>query len=291
MRQRKAFTLVELLVVIGIIAVLISLLLPALKKAREGANAIKCASNMRQLGVAFYGYATTWKGVLPYANMQDMRNPSNRYENTWDRQIDEFMNKRAIEQINGNFETRNRPSNPTLLCPNDDYPRVWQPPFKTYLMGYRNYTADGTTTTKGPWGTGIPYHIDSAGLVQGLGRQPMARSDRSNNGWKFSQIRNGSEVILLAEAPGEYNITGTIYATSVGGPAGQLYKRGAVIDRKSFLHGKRDGTMKTGRYNYLFVDGSVRLLAPVDTISRGKEQALIDPVIWGGPGGFWTPKG
>jgi prepilin-type N-terminal cleavage/methylation domain-containing protein/prepilin-type processing-associated H-X9-DG protein len=63
--RRSAFTLVELLVVIGIIALLISVLLPALSKARRAANTIACLANLRSIGQALTIYVTENQGYLP----------------------------------------------------------------------------------------------------------------------------------------------------------------------------------------------------------------------------------
>ena len=66
--RQPGFTLVELLVVIGIIAVLISVLLPALSKARESANTVRCAANLHSIGQGIATYASQYAGTLPPSN-------------------------------------------------------------------------------------------------------------------------------------------------------------------------------------------------------------------------------
>jgi len=99
-RRASAFTLVELLVVIGIIALLISILLPSLNRARQAAQSVVCQSNLRQIGVALRLYAGANRDYLPPAYF--VNNPNMGQSTLWHLSLRAMLSKRG----DGTFSTQ-----------------------------------------------------------------------------------------------------------------------------------------------------------------------------------------
>ena len=104
MIQRIKFTLIELLVVIAIIAILASLLLPALGQAREMGKRMACVGNLKQIGIGAQNYFDTWQGWTPSADKPDVWTVGPPY-NGWI------------------YESLNAVKLPILTCPS--YKQMW----------------------------------------------------------------------------------------------------------------------------------------------------------------------
>jgi len=128
------FTLVELLVVIGIIALLMSILMPSLSRAREQANAIKCANDIRQLATGMTMYVADSKGALPYGNPGTSTAPGWMYDPTrlsMPRRQEDVQYGTYHKYLNGDYGFWH--------CPNDTPPYI-HPNFAASIFPLSSYT-------------------------------------------------------------------------------------------------------------------------------------------------------
>lgn len=129
-RVRSGFTLVELLVVIGIIAILVAMLLPTLQSAREAAKTVKCASNLRQLGMCVVMYTSANKGkwLPPYRLAAKIGNVSQPY-------FFQYLPGMYLKESYG-----------IMICPSDNFfqpqPPTWKPRVATYPRLFSDHIRD-----------------------------------------------------------------------------------------------------------------------------------------------------
>jgi prepilin-type N-terminal cleavage/methylation domain-containing protein/prepilin-type processing-associated H-X9-DG protein len=198
MRTRKAgFTLVELLVVIGIIAVLVAILLPVLSRARENANRIACMSNLRQIGNAFFMYTGDNKGWFPcvavFGNTLGYPNgtaPAG-YPADWIGWPEDWIvwrNKQPGDRLLGAIVKYlgNPNSGKVMICPSDN------PEWRAIANGVGYYPYSYAMNSYLSWGTIGNPHVPG---VNGSGnlRFPL------NLAYKITQVRRSSDKIIVYE--------------------------------------------------------------------------------------------
>jgi prepilin-type N-terminal cleavage/methylation domain-containing protein/prepilin-type processing-associated H-X9-DG protein len=288
--RRRGFTLVELLVVIGIIVVLIGILLPALNKARASAATVQCSSNMRQIAQAMLMYIQNNGEILPPMRVADTTNiwpaPSNPSTSAGFFWADELVNQGYITAANALATgTPNYTQSSVFKCPSSSDQTLTnigsaseEPAFPAdgrNDAGYISNTYISSTTQSlgiATWymlnggNSGASNDWPSQSTANALEASPFVcltgDADCTNVLYRrnLAFVRHASELVMIVES----NQTNWIKKTSTTPPH--------LLDRLASRHGifTSDGTtlpVNTNRSgNFAFFDGHVATLptAPFD---------------------------
>lgn len=264
----KAFTLVELLVVIGIISVLVAILLPALAKARRSAMGVQCMSNLRQCAQGFMMYASENNNKIPaYLCMGGHYTQWPKFM-SWPYDV---------------FNNQTSATSPVFV-----QPKVGFCPLNAYygedmaFAGPYNeqygYSALIYNQWLPPLNTGAPFQR----VVNFYNPRLGSSSDYWANGWfilwNLSQIQSTSSLIMLTDSYSDnpWGIPGHMYA--VAAPEGGYGYDGGI----QVLHGTGVGLNATA--NCAFFDGHVEAMTPKELRSSATQVTKIYNAE-----GIWCP--
>jgi prepilin-type N-terminal cleavage/methylation domain-containing protein/prepilin-type processing-associated H-X9-DG protein len=297
MSRRKGFTLVELLVVIGIIAVLIGILMPSLQAARRQADSVKCLSSLRQIGLAFQQYAVNQKGFFPCAR-HDAGNakyplPAGRSLRWQDRLLVYVTGGRL--DANSMSDLMPGGVNPDIINDLRTSSVLWGCP------SWRKYNEENVNSTSDNLRSG--YSMNAyPGQPDNILTSGRCYIDTNNTGRYFKQTEwtKPSERLLIADGVQDFLQCGLRGPASAGGvltrnavwyPFGTSLAniQTAHIWFDTTRHGPTSATNETAKqtvysdrryFNVLFCDGHAQPCSIVEAW-----QAQMNP---GGPQ-WWTP--